>query len=91
MKCETCNVRNFVHDDLYCQDCKDKPKPKIKTGRAYLFREAAFTPVTSVEIEAPKGMEYEVAAVELMQGFRIEFIEADSEELTKTLLKEMGK
>lgn len=75
MKYETCSVRDFLHADIYCQGCPDKPKPKTKTGRAYLFRKDSANPVFSIEIEAPEGMEYEVAAVELMKNFRIEFVE----------------
>ena len=74
MKCEKCSVRDFVFANLYCQGCKNKPIPKIKTGRAYLYRIGAFKPISSVEIKAPVGIVYEVAAVELMSGFRIEFI-----------------
>ena len=77
MSCETCKVQEFLHHDLYCQGCKDKPKPKpkIKTGRAYLFRKNTAEPICSAEVEAPEGKEYEVAAVELMKNFRIEFVE----------------
>lgn len=75
MNCEKCSVCDFVHADLYCLCYSNKPKPKIKTGRAYLFRKNAFNPVHSVEIKAPVGLEYEIAAVELMSGFRIEFVE----------------
>lgn len=89
MNCEECNVRDFVHSDIYCLGCDQKPKPKVNTGTAFLFRIGAFKPVYSVEIEAPKGMEYEVAAAELMGNFRIEFIESDSMKLTETILEEM--
>ena len=75
MNCKKCIYSEFVHADLYCNGCKDKPKPEIKTGRAYLFRNGFQDPVHSVEIKAPMGLEYQVAAVELMRKFRIEFIE----------------
>ncbi len=91
MTCETCAVLDFVHADLYCRGCPDKPKLKVKTGRAYLFRKNVSSPAHSVEVEAPAGMEYEVAAVELMTGFRIEFIESDSKQLAETILEEMSK
>ncbi len=74
MNCENCNVLDFVHVELYCHECPDKPKPKIKKGRAYLFKKNTAEPIFSVEIEAPEGREYETAAVELMRQFRIEFI-----------------
>ncbi len=74
MKCKTCPTRNFVHADMYCKRCEHKPRPKIKTGRAYLFIKNSFKPITSVEVKAPKGLEYEYSAVELMSHFRIEFI-----------------
>lgn len=89
MNCEKCNVRDFVHFDIYCQGCDQKPEPRIKTGRAYLFRKDTSRPISSVEIEAPDGMEYEVAAVELMGDFRIEFIESDSKKFTETILEEI--
>ena len=76
MKCENCNVRGFFHADLYCKRCPDKPKPKTKTGRAYLFRLGRQDPICSVDVEAPVGSEYEVSAVELMSKFRIQFVEA---------------
>lgn len=75
MNCETCNVKSFVHPDLYCSTCPDKPKPKTITGTAYLHRLNSFKPVCSVEVEAPAGMEYEVSAAELLRDHRIEFIE----------------
>lgn len=75
MDCETCTISNFVYSDLYCQGCPDRPKPKTKKGRAYLFRKDSANPVFSIEIESPEGIEYEVAAVELMRNFRIEFVE----------------
>lgn len=86
MKCEKCRVRDFVHSDLYCRGCDYKPKPVTKSGRAYLFRKNTFNPVSSVEIEAPEGMEYEIAALQLMREFRIEFIESDSRKLSETIL-----
>lgn len=75
--CEGCSVLDFVHADLYCQDCTKKPKPKIKTGIAYLFKKDTFRPVTSVEVKAPAGLEYDIAAVKLMSNFKIEFIGDD--------------
>lgn len=88
MKCETCSIRDFVHAGLYCLGCENKPKPRIKTGRAYLFVKSSDRPVYSVEIEAPKGTEYGVSAAKLMQQFRIEFIE-DGRELAETILEGM--
>lgn len=82
MNCKTCIVRDFVHSDLYCRGCLYLPEPEMKTGLAYLYRTGAFNPISSVEIEAPEGMEYEVSAVELMQQFRIEFIESGGNELS---------
>ena len=76
MECKTYNVRGFVHADMYCRECPDKPKPKIKTGRAYLFKKGVQMPVCSVDIKAPEGSEYKVAAVELIKKFKIQFIEA---------------
>ncbi len=83
MNCKTCNARDFVHSDIYCRGCTHKPKQRIKTGRAYLYRQDKSEPALSVEIEAPDGIEYEVAAAELMAWFRIEFIESE------TILEEM--
>ena len=88
MKCNRCQVREFVHADLYCRDCPDRPRPPLRTGRAYLFRKNAFTPVTSCEIEARAGLEYETAAVELMAQFRIEFQPNDLADLANDLLSE---
>ena len=79
MNCKTCIVRGFVHAEFYCQRCKDKPKSVMKSGRAYLFRKNTFNPVLSIEIEAPEGREYEIAAFQLMREFRIEFIESEQE------------
>jgi hypothetical protein len=74
MKCEECNVREFVFADLYCQDCEHKPKPKIIKGRAYLFRKNKTDPIISVDVETPVGYEHEVSAIELMKNFEVEFI-----------------
>jgi len=90
MKCKTCPVKGFVHADLYCRGCPDKPKPKIKTGRAYLFLKNAFQPVTSVEIKAADGFEYEVSAIELMRRFKIEFIAHDSDEIVRIIHNEIN-
>ena len=91
MNCEKCNVRDFVHCDLYCRGCPDKPKPKIITGIAYLYLKSSSNPVSSVVVEAPVGMEDEVSVVELMQDYRFEFIESGREALTETIFKEMRK
>lgn len=88
MNCKNCIIRDFVHADLYCRGCTHKPKPKIKTGRAYLFRKDKSEPIFSSEIEAPKGLEYEFAAIELMSQFRIEFIEHDTKELAQLVFDE---
>jgi len=74
MDCENCNAKNFLHADVYCQGCPGEKKPKIKTGRAYLLRKDSSLAIFSVEIQAPEGKEHEVAAVELMRNFKIEFI-----------------
>lgn len=91
MPCETCQVREFVHSDLYCRGCLDKPKPKMKYGDAYLFMRNSFKPITSVSIEAPEGSVADVVAAELLKKFRIEFVEHDGKELTKLILKETRK
>lgn len=90
-RCDKCPVRDFVHTDLYCRDCQNKPQPKQKTGRAYLFRKNAFRPIYSTEIEAPADLVYEVAAAEIMKRFRIEFIEADGKELSELVFNEFQK
>lgn len=87
MSCETCSIRDFVHADLYCSDCPDRPKPEIKTGRAYLFQKNMSRPITSVDIRAPEGQEYAVAVVELMKEFKIEFVENDPK--TRGLIKKL--
>ena len=89
MKCETCSIRDFVHCDLYCRGCRNKPKQKTKIGIAYLFQKGGITPVCSVEIKARADMMYEVAAVELMNMCRIEIMESDSKKLAETILEEM--
>jgi hypothetical protein len=71
MTCETCPTKDFVHADLYCHGCKEKP---IVTGIAYLFQKDKSEPRGSVSIEAPEGQEYLYAAHELMQKYRIEFM-----------------
>ena len=81
MKCETCNKKDFVHSDLYCQRCPDKPKSRIKSGRAYLFSKYGGNAITSVEIEAPERFLTDVIGSELAKKHRIEFIEADGKEL----------
>lgn len=78
LNCKTCNSKDFVHADLYCNGCPDKPKPVIKTGRAYLFRRGFSEPICSVDVKVPSGLEIEFAAVELMSSFQIEFIESGS-------------
>ena len=88
MKCDNCPVRDFIHADLYCRGCPDRHSPPLRTGRAYLFRKNEFKPVTSCEIEARAGLEYETAAVELMSQFRIEFEPDDLVDLAKDLLNE---
>jgi len=75
MKCKTCQVREFIHADLYCQGCPDKPKPKMKNGVSYLMSRYGERAIVSADVEAPAGQEYEYAAIELMRKFKIEFYE----------------
>lgn len=72
--CENCTVKEFVHADLYCQDCEKKPAKKTRTGIAYLFMFGKSEPIASADVVARVGMEYEYSAVELMRNFKIEFI-----------------
>jgi len=74
MNCKTCPTHDFVHADLYCRGCKDKQKPEIKTGMAYLLSKYGGNAIVSADVEAPAGAEYEMSAVELMSKFKIEFI-----------------
>ena len=64
MKCKTCQVREFIHADLYCQGCPDKPKPKMKNGVSYLMSRYGERAIVSADVEAPAGQEYEYAAIE---------------------------
>jgi len=72
--CETCNIKNFVHADLYCHDCQDKPQPRKIKGRAYLHLKNKFEPVLSMDVEVLEGFEKLGSAHELMKRFEIEFI-----------------
>lgn len=78
MNCEKCNVRHFVHSDIYCRGCPHKPQPRNKFGIAYFFRKDKSEPIMSLKIKAPAGMEYEVAALEFMKWCRIDFIESET-------------
>lgn len=74
MKCDQCQVKEFVHADLYCQACPDKPVSPIKTGSVYLFLKGKFEPLASVDIKAPEDIFYDVAVVELFKKLRVELI-----------------
>lgn len=72
-----CPVRDFVHADLYCRECPDKPKPKIKTGTAYIFKKYGGNPVDSFDVESKKGLQELTAMAKFFDSrFKMEFIES---------------
>lgn len=89
-KCKTCPVRDFVHADLYCHDCQDRPRPKTITGTAYLLKEYGSGAIVSAKVEAPAGLEYEQSAVELMRKCKIEFHEDEYKPLFDLLQEELN-
>ena len=66
--CSRCPVTGFVNSDLYCSQCRNRPKI---SGEIYLYRHGKFGPVASMRVEAGGIIE---ATRELMREFRVEFI-----------------
>ena len=85
--CKDCSVKDFVWADLYCQGCKHKPKV---SGRVYLYRKNKLLPVDSVAVEAAEDDVYMVAARELLQQYRMEFVADEVKEISELIFNEIG-
>lgn len=69
--CSKCPVKNFVHHELYCSQCASKP---AVSGEIYLFMRGQLAPLKSKRVRASSFL---AATHEVMEEFRIEFIEDD--------------
>ena len=84
--CKDCSVKDFVWADLYCQGCKHKPKV---SGMVYFYRKNRLLPVDSIDVEAAESEVYLVAAHELLQQYRLEFVSDEVKELSELIFNEM--
>lgn len=57
MNCDTCPKREFVHADLYCRDCQDKPKSESIMYHATLDRDYHQAPINAIlDLDIPEDL-----------------------------------
>ena len=85
--CKDCSVKDFVWADLYCRGCKHKPKA---AGVVSIYRKNKLHPADSIYIEAAEDDLFLVAARELLQQYRLEFVSDEVKEISELIFNEIG-
>jgi lipase chaperone LimK len=97
MKCKTCPVREFIHADLYCQDCRKRQNPGTTTYHATLDRDYYTAAINAIlDLEVPNALSEDqkvlFAAEKLLSRFRVNLVPVvDDYGLNEILLKEMNR